>query len=135
MAGLSVGFPMLDDALLEFSMTLPADYKVRGKALRWFFKESLRGFLPLEVITKQKQGFGLPFGVWMVRHPGLRQMVNECAGSLVSRGFLRADFGRLFFDELLPQHPHYYGTLGWLLIMFEHWLRQHAPNWKVEVDG
>jgi Asparagine synthase len=27
----------------------------------------LRGFLPDEIITKKKQGFGLPFGVWALR--------------------------------------------------------------------
>ena len=53
----------LDDALLEFSCRLPVEYKLRGLKLRWFFKEALRGFLPDEIITKKKHGFGLPFGV------------------------------------------------------------------------
>ncbi|MDE2370305.1 MAG: asparagine synthase [Burkholderiales bacterium] len=130
MAGVSVGFPMLDDALVDFSMTLPADYKLRGDALRWFFKEALRGFLPDGVITKKKQGFGLPFGVWMVQHDGLRRLSVDAVSSLVARGIVRPEFESQLFDRLLPDHPHYYGTMVWILVMLEHWLRSHAPNWR-----
>jgi asparagine synthase (glutamine-hydrolysing) len=131
LAGVSVGFPMLDEALVDFSMRLPADYKLRGRALRWFFKEALRGFLPDEVLTKKKQGFGLPFGVWMVQHAALDALARDALGALVARGLLQPAFVRRFFAELLPQHPHYYGTIAWILIMLEHWLRVHAPEWSV----
>jgi len=130
LAGVSVGFPMLDDALVAFASRLPADYKLRGQALRWFFKEALRGFLPDEILTKKKQGFGLPFGVWMVQHAALNALARDALEPLVTRKLLRSDFVRVFFDDLLPQHPHYYGTMAWILIMLEHWLRAHAPEWR-----
>lgn len=130
LAGVGVGFPMLDDALVAFSATLPADYKLRGDKLRWFFKEALRGFLPDDVITKKKQGFGLPFGVWMVQHDGLRRLADDALKSLVDRGLLRSVFSQQLLARYLPEHPHYYGTMVWILIMLEHWLRAHAPTWK-----
>jgi len=74
LADMTVGFPMLDDELLAFSERLPADYKLRGLKLRWFFKEALKGFLPDEIIVKKKQGFGLPFGVWATRDEGLKAL-------------------------------------------------------------
>ena len=69
LAGIEVGFPLLDERLVDFSLKLPTHYKVKGLKLRWFFKEALRGFLPDGIITKQKHGFGLPFGIWVLRHP------------------------------------------------------------------
>ena len=132
LAGVSVGFPMLDDALLAFSMRLPPDHKLRGDALRWFFKEALRGFLPDGVISKQKQGFGLPFGVWMVRHDGLKKLAADALAATVERGLVQPAFIKQLLGELLPQHPHYYGTMAWILIMLEHWLRAHAPDWKLQ---
>ena len=131
LAGVSVGFPMLDDDLLAFSMRLPADHKLRGDALRWFFKEALRGFLPDAVITKPKQGFGLPFGVWMVQHAALKSLAEDALSAMVMRGLVQPMFVRHLLGELLPAHPHYYGTMVWILIMLEHWLRQHAPDWKL----
>ena len=132
LAGLSVGFPMLDDALLDFSMRLPAEYKLKGMKLRWFFKEALRGFLPDEVITKTKQGFGLPFGVWTVQHAGLKRLATDAIGALGERGVVNPRFAQSLMAERLPEHPHYYGTMVWILVMLEHWLRHHRPNYRLQ---
>ena len=132
LAGVSVGFPMLDDALLEFSMRLPVHYKLKRNALRWFFKEALRGFLPDEVITKKKQGFGLPFGVWVMRHAGLKRLAEDALDTLSERGLVNPAFARSLMQQRMQQHSHYYGTMLWILIILEHWLRQHAPNWRIE---
>ena len=131
LAGIGVGFPMLDPRLLAFSMRLPAAYKLRGLKLRWFFKEALRGFLPDEIIRKPKQGFGLPFGVWVVRHPALRQQCSEALASLATRGVVQPAFIRNLLDHHLNAHPHYYGEMVWILSMLEHWLQHHAPDFSL----
>ncbi len=130
LAGVEVGYPMLDDDLVDFSMTLPQDYKVKGQALRWFFKEALRDFLPPEIITKEKKGFGLPFGVWANRHEALKAMAGDSLRSFGTRGVVQPAFVKRVLDELLPQHPGYYGEMVWILMMFEQWLRAHAPDWR-----
>ena len=89
LAGVAVGFPFLDQRLVDFSLRLPTDYKLKGLKLRWFFKEALRGFLPDEILTKKKQGFGLPFGVWANRHAGLRQFATDSLQVLGARGIVR----------------------------------------------
>ena len=132
LAGVDVGFPMLDDALVDFSMRLPAEYKLKGMQLRWFFKEALRGFLPDEILTKKKQGFGLPFGVWMVRHAGLKKLSGDGLHSLAQRGIVNPAFVRQLIEQRLPEHPHYYGTMVWILLMLEHWLRHHRPNFRLQ---
>jgi len=129
LAGVSVGFPFLDDDMLAFSCRLPEDHKLRGLKLRWFFKEALRGFLPDEIITKKKQGFGLPFGVWCNGHDALKALARDSLSSLGTRGVVRPAFVRTLFDQLLPQHPGYYGEMVWILMMLEQWLRRHAPNY------
>ncbi|MET0518612.1 MAG: asparagine synthase-related protein [Burkholderiaceae bacterium] len=131
LAGLSVGFPMLDEGLLAFSQRLPADYKVKGLSLRWFFKEALRGFLPDEIITKKKQGFGLPFGVWATRDAALKTLAADSVESLVARGLVRPEFARSLLSERLAEHPGYYGEMIWILMMLEQWLRAHAPDYRV----
>ncbi len=128
LAGIEVGFPFLDAALVDFSLRLPSSYKLKGQKLRWFFKEALRGFLPDEIINKRKQGFGLPFGVWANRHPRLKALAVESLHSLAARGYVRPEFSRKLVTELLPSHPGYYGEMVWILMMLEQWLRRHAPN-------
>ena len=131
MAGISVGYPLLSDRLTDFSMALPPDWKLRRFKLRWFFKEALRGFLPDQIITKKKKGFGLPFGVWAARDPGLKQLAGESLSGLAERGIIRKDFARKLLSDYLPEHPGYYGEMVWILIILEQWLRLHAPDYSL----
>jgi len=131
MAGVGVGFPLLDEDLLDFSLRLPNDYKLRGLKLRWFFKEALRGFLPDEIITKQKHGFGLPFGVWATQHAALRELATDSLQSLAKRGVIRQEFIDTLLKVHLPAYPGYYGEMVWVLMMLEQWLQAHAPQWRL----
>ena len=131
LAGIEVGFPLLDDDLLAFSMRLQPRDKLRGMQLRWFFKEALRGFLPNEIISKKKQGFGLPFGVWAHQHEGLRGLARDGLLGIAARGIVKPDFVRSLLDERLAQHPGYYGEMVWILTMLELWMREHAPDYRV----
>ena len=132
LAGVSVGFPLLDDELLAFSMKLPAEYKLKGFKLRWFFKEALRGFLPDEIIAKRKQGFGLPFGVWLVRDEALRRLATDSLQCVSQRGVVRPEFVRALLEQHLPTAPHYYGGIVWVLMMLEQWLQVHAPGFRLQ---
>ena len=125
LAGVSVGFPFLDDALTAFSCGLPDDYKLRGLKLRWFFKEALRGFLPDATLAKRKQGFGLPFGVWAMRHAPLKALAVDSLHSLSERGIVRPAFIKALVEQHLPEHPGYYGEMVWILMMLEQWLQGH----------
>jgi asparagine synthase (glutamine-hydrolysing) len=127
-AGMPVAFPLLDDRLVDFSLALPAEYKLRGSQLRWFFKEALRGFLPDEIIAKKKHGFGLPFGVWVTQNGKLRELAFDAVRSFARRGVVRAGFVERLTDELLPQHPGYYGEMVWILMAAEVWLRAHRTS-------
>ena len=131
LAGVDVGFPFLDQALLDFSMRLPPQYKLKGLKLRWFFKEALRDFLPESIITKRKQGFGLPFGVWTTKHAGLRKLAVDSLHSLAGRGIVQPAFIKELVETYMPQHPGYYGELIWILMILEQWMQRHAPSFKV----
>ena len=132
LAGVAVGFPFLDDALLDFSLHLPSDYKLKRLTLRWFFKEALRGFLPDEIIAKKKHGFGLPFGHWATKHAALKRLAEDSLASLAERGIVRKDFVRTLVSQRLPEAPGYYGEMVWILLMLEQWLRAHAQDYRVE---
>lgn len=122
LAGIEVAFPFLDEPLMAFAAALPPREKVKGTRLRHLFKDALRGFLPAEILAKRKQGFGLPFGLWLVEHRGLRDLTGDSLASLKGRGIVRPEF----IDELLgrhqAEHAAYYGTMVWTLLMLEQWL-------------
>ncbi|MDR7334164.1 asparagine synthase-related protein [Roseateles asaccharophilus] len=131
LAGVDVSFPLLDTRLLDFSLKLPTSYKLKGLKLRWFFKEALRGFLPDEILTKKKHGFGLPFGPWAVKDAALNALAAESLRGVAARGIVRSEFVESLLTQRLKEHAGYYGEMVWILMMLEQWLRRHAPNFRV----
>jgi len=130
LAGVSVGFPLLDDRLLDFSLSLPSDFKLKDQQLRWFFKEALRGFLPDDIIQKKKHGFGLPFGVWTHKTPALMTLARDSLQTLADRRVVRRSFIDTLLDQRLAEHPGYYGEMVWILMVLEQWLRAKAPAYR-----
>ncbi len=124
LAGMNVGFPLISNELVEFSTRLEPQLKLKRTKLRYFFKESLRGFLPDEVLAKQKQGFGLPFGVWLHEHRLLKSMAADSLVDLKARQIVRADFIDQLLGQHLKEHASYYGTMIWVLMMLEYWFKQ-----------
>ncbi|MGN2390573.1 asparagine synthetase B family protein [Pelomicrobium sp. G1] len=132
LAGVQAAFPFLAEELVDFSLRLPPRLKVRGLRLRYFFKEALRGFLPEAILRKKKHGFGLPFGVWVLRHPGLRELAFASLDALGERGMVRKTFLRELIQSHLPQHPGYYGEMVWILMMLEQWLQARERQARAE---
>ncbi|MEZ5503646.1 MAG: asparagine synthase C-terminal domain-containing protein [Halioglobus sp.] len=125
LAGVDVRYPMLDDALVEFACQVPSHWKIRGSQLRYFYKAALSGWLPRETIEKTKQGFGLPFGVWMQSYKPLRELAYDSLLKLKSRGYIRPPFIDKAIEMHQSQHAAYYGELVWILTVFELWLEGH----------
>lgn len=126
LAGVDIVFPMLHESVVDFSAALPPSLKLKGGKLRYFFKEALRDFLPQEIITKEKHGFGLPVGTWLQSHPPLRELAGDSLQRLKSRNIVRPDFIDSLFSQHLQTHAGYYGTMVWILMMLELWFEKHS---------
>ncbi|HNV55068.1 MAG TPA: asparagine synthase-related protein, partial [Pseudomonadales bacterium] len=122
-AGIQVRYPMLDDALIDLALQLPPDWLLPGQKLRHFYKQAFSDFLPQQILTKPKHGFGLPFGVWMRDAPRLRELAYDALASLKKRTVLRSDY----LDQVVQLHQHdhaaYYGESIWIYMMLELWLQ------------
>jgi asparagine synthase (glutamine-hydrolysing) len=132
LAGVDVTYPMLTDELVEFSCSVPTNIKIQGNDLRFFFKRTLEDWLPHETIHKTKQGFGLPFGVWMQTYTPLQELAYDSLLRLKDRGFIRPDFIDRAIEMHQSEHAAYYGELVWILTVFELWI-DAKTNEGVEV--
>ncbi len=130
LAGVDVRFPLLDRALVEFTGTLPAHYKVRGLEKRYLFKRAFRPLLPPEILAKQKHGFGVPTGDWLRDHPGFRELARETLLSARARqrGYFAPGAVERLFELHAADSTPYYGAILWTLLMLELWHRRHADE-------
>jgi len=62
---LEVRVPLIDHKLVEFVLRLPGRAKYNGRVPKWLLVKALGHDLPVEVVNRRKQGFTLPFAIWM----------------------------------------------------------------------
>lgn len=124
-AGVVVSFPWLTDELLDLATQVPPQWKMRGGKLRAFAKGALTGFLPDATLTKQKHGFGLPFGEWLKKYPHLQAQVYDLINQLRGRQILRGEFLDKLVHEHRIGHASYNGTMLWVFAMLEAWMQAH----------
>lgn len=120
-----VHFPMLDEHLIDFALKLPEHYKVSRHGLRPFYKKAMQHWLPKSVIQKHKHGFGVPFGHWVLQSNPLKEQVFETLNQLKKRNIAQPAFIDQLKNDLLVEHPGYYGVMAWVLFVLESWLHTH----------
>ncbi|HED39453.1 MAG TPA: asparagine synthase (glutamine-hydrolyzing) [Chromatiales bacterium] len=128
LAGVDVSYPMIDDELVDFSTKVPPSLKLKNSKLRYFYKEAIKDFLPKEIITKSKHGFGLPFGLWLQTSKPLQELIYGNLTQLKHRKIIREDFIDQLIGTHLNDHAAYYGEMVWILSMLEQWLSEHGEN-------
>ncbi len=128
--GIQVRYPYLDSHVGVASGKIPAGLKVKGWSKRYIFKQAFAKFLPEEILTKKKHGFGLPTGDWLRSHAGFRELARSLL--LDSRSVQRGYFQRSALEGLLKTHDEersgYFGSHIWNFMMLELWHRSHADQ-------
>ncbi|MGZ8163482.1 MAG: asparagine synthetase B family protein [Methylobacter sp.] len=125
LAGIEVSYPMLQENLVEFAASIPSKWLMQGFELRSFYRAGMQGFLPKETLSKSKQGFGLPFGVWMSSNNELKQFAEANLQGIAKRGFLNPRYIENLIQLHQQGHASYYGVMIWLLVMLEQWFLAH----------
>lgn len=126
LGGVDVRYPMLDTELVDYSINIPSTIKLKGDKLRYFYKYCLRDFLPSEILNKPKQGFGLPFGVWLRTSKDLREIVNDSLSSFRSRNIIKSEYLDWLLDKHETEHAAFHGTTVWVIMMLELWFQNHT---------
>jgi len=124
--GLEAREPLLDHRLIEFAASLPEAMRVRqgplggllgGAQGKWLLKQTMRRYLPDDILFRPKQGFVTPIAAWF-RGPlaGVAQGIGGTGSALARTGWFeavrlsaiaeahisgRADHGRLLWQLLM----------------------------------
>jgi asparagine synthase (glutamine-hydrolysing) len=117
--------PFLDHKLLEFSMDIPMQYKVRNNEAKYLLKKAVEGLIPHELIYRKKMGFGAPMSEWLRGSFGDRVAKAILSSRLMQRGFFDLDYVR----GLVQAHKSgkrdcslYLWTLFNLTAWYDYWI-------------
>jgi asparagine synthase (glutamine-hydrolysing) len=114
--------PFLDHRIVEFGNKCPPHLKLRGGIGKHILKQSLREYLPPDILHRRKMGFGIPLKYWF--RDGFEGLAENMLLGASSRS---ASFlSRNQVTDLLRAQQHGARDLTrriWSLVMLEQWCR------------
>ncbi|MGE5273401.1 MAG: asparagine synthase (glutamine-hydrolyzing) [Verrucomicrobiota bacterium] len=117
--------PLLDHAVLELGVSLPASLKLGGRRGKVALRRAYADALPAEVARRGKTGFGVPIARWFrgeLRPLARDLLLDETARA---RGQLRPRVvARLLDDHASGRADHAHRL--WCLLMLELWQREYV---------
>lgn len=119
-ASLEARLPFLAYPVVEFALSLPSSFKLKGMTTKYLLKKAVTPLLPAKNIHRAKKGFGIPVAKW------LREDFKPLVDEYLSSDFIEKQglFNRTVVQTLL--HEHNTGRVDhrkelWSLLMFQSW--------------
>ena len=119
--------PLLDNEVVDFAASLPADYKLHGRSKKHILKDTFSDFLPEEVVKRRKTGFGAPIGYWFKKELYGYIRDNLLHSKLPGRGYFRPEA----IERVVEEHRNNIADntyILWNLLMLELWHQQFVDK-------
>tara|TARA_B100001057_G_scaffold490678_1_gene579430 strand:- start:3376 stop:5295 length:1920 start_codon:yes stop_codon:yes gene_type:complete len=116
--------PFLDPDVIQFSASIPMEFKIRNGVTKWLLREVLYKHVPKDLIERPKMGFAVPLAEW------LRGPLKDWAESLLDEkrlhqeGFFNVEFVRDKWSEHISGRRNWSHQL-WNVLMFQAWLENN----------
>lgn len=113
--------PFLDVNVVEWGVSLPRKYKIKGFETKHILKDVARSLVPADLINRPKMGFGIPRAEWL--RTGMREMVIDTLTDTTAtqRGWFNSN------EVKKVIHTHMAGedkdNIIWPILMLELWAR------------
>ncbi|HKT10348.1 MAG TPA: asparagine synthase-related protein, partial [Terriglobia bacterium] len=117
--------PFLDHKLVEFTMDIPMEWKVRGHTPKYLLKKAVAGLIPDDIIHRKKMGFGAPMSQWLRGDFGRRVESAILGSRLMDRGMINVEYVRaLSRDHQCGRRDNslYLWTLFNLAAWYDYWV-------------
>ena len=113
--------PMLDVNVVEWGVSLPRKYKIKGFETKHILKDVARSLVPAELIDRPKMGFGIPRAEWL--RTGMREMLIDTLmdTTATQRGWFNSTEVKKTIDIHIAGEDK--DNLLWPILMLELWAR------------
>jgi asparagine synthase (glutamine-hydrolysing) len=114
--------PFLDHKLVEFSSTMPDEWKLSGWTTKRVLREAMKGILPEPILSRPKMGFPVPFARWTREHwsEPIRDVLLDRRTR--ERGIIDADAAAALLRDHQSGRTDGWDRL-WMLLNLEIWFR------------
>lgn len=125
--GLEVRSPFLDHKLVEFCARVPSGFKIRNAEQKYILKRAFRNELPVEILRREKTGFGMPLAEWL--RDDLRALAHDTLLSPDSciNSLFRTEKVRMMLDEHAARRRNWHVQI-WRLLVLESWMKANSTR-------
>ena len=113
--------PFLDHKFVELAMSIPQHIKIKKRESKYILKKAVKNVLPKEIISRKKQGFGVPVYEWFF----------DKLGTYTEEKIKKFNKKYNYFDNsylnklLNSKSPKLWYILNFVL-WFERWIEENA---------
>jgi asparagine synthase (glutamine-hydrolysing) len=113
--------PMLDVNVVEWGVSLPRKYKIKGFETKHILRDVARTLVPANLIDRPKMGFGIPRAEWL--RTGMKEIVIDTLtdATVTQRGWFNTIEVRKVID--IHMNGEDKDNLLWPMLMLELWAR------------
>jgi asparagine synthase (glutamine-hydrolysing) len=113
--------PLLDVNVVEWGVSLPRRFKIKGLETKHILKDVARSLVPAELIDRPKMGFGIPRAEWL--RTGMKEMIIDTLTDTTAtqRGWFNSIEVRKILDIHMAGEDK--DNLLWPMLMLELWAK------------
>jgi len=113
--------PMLDVNVVEWGLSLPRKYRIKGIETKHILKDVARSLIPAELIDRPKMGFAIPRAEWL--RTSMKEIIFDTITDVTAtqRGWFNSIEVRKAIDTHMAGEDR--DNLLWPILMLELWAR------------
>jgi asparagine synthase (glutamine-hydrolysing) len=113
--------PLLDVNVVEWGVSLPRKFKIKGFETKHILKDVARSLVPAELIDRPKMGFGIPRAEWL--RAGMKELVIDTLTDTTAtqRGWFNSYEVKKVID--IHMNGEDKDNILWPILMLELWAR------------
>ncbi len=124
---LEVRVPFLDSKLVDFSFSIPSNYKIDLKDRKKILKETFQNLLPPELLNRDKKGFEVPLLKWFktdLRSLIVDDLLND--SFIEEQNIFNVETIKQIKTRLFSSSPNDAVEKIWALIVFQYWWKKNS---------
>ena len=126
---LEIRVPFLDYRLVDYTNSLPANYKIDANRRKKILLDSCRDLLPEALLNRKKQGFEVPLLKWF-RNELKSLIIDDLLSEsyINEQGVFNYSEVKELLNQLFSKSPGDAVARIWGLIVFQYWYKKYFIN-------
>ena len=121
--------PFLHQDVVEESLRMPLEYKIKGKTGKYILRDILYKHVPKNLIERPKQGFGIPLEEW-IKGPLKDIFSDSISEQNLSHNLINKDAVKKMFDDHVSGKRNWQNQL-WAVHSFQNWFYDNDIKYKL----